>query len=500
MATGWLRVFPATFDRLIRATESRPFSPYQIFFTAAWVAGFRFLEEKAFIYDATTKTPHGSLGIIVAWWVFYAALGVCIAAIITRLARVEWRRALQITSLGLTLAVLPPLIDIWIYGRGNFVYRYQKDFFADTTFLLFNPSAGLPIGEALTVWLSILLAGAYVFHKTQTWWRAILAGALQYGLGVFFGVLLPVIVKGVYQLPGTTRFGEKWVMAWAGLVVLLVAYFILRPHLFREGLWRLPQVLLAPALVFLGAAYIDRVNVLTALAAIAFAGVSTVFAVSNLYYDRKEDAAGGHVTGVTHDDVIFLSGWSVLALVTLLRHHTLLALCVGLFLVTAWAYHADPLRTKCVFPLSYKSEGFFALTAFLAGIVGQHTYRMEVADVVVAALIFGGISLSAPFKDAKDVEGDRQARVATLYVVLAKRGCAFAQVHRLAGILLLACLAVPVVWLGWRGAPVEWTAAVAASAVVTVAMTRLPNRKLGVALAVFGVVAYVTLLGVAILP
>ncbi|MBN2361486.1 MAG: hypothetical protein JXR83_18690, partial [Deltaproteobacteria bacterium] len=169
----------ALLDRLIRAAEARPFHPLLMLYAATWVTGVRFLEEKAFVYDVRTL-PLDNHGALVSWLCFYLALGYGIAAILVHVAQVVWQRAVQIVAFALTLAILPPIVDILVYGRGNFSYRYQESFFSDTTFLLFNHKQGLPIGEGLIVWGSIVLVGLYTFHKTRVWWRAALAAALMY--------------------------------------------------------------------------------------------------------------------------------------------------------------------------------------------------------------------------------------------------------------------------------------------------------------------------------
>lgn len=483
----------ALLRRLLRAAELRPYHPLLLFLAAGWVSGVRYLEEKAFIYDTETLR-FNELGTLVSWFCFYLALGFGISAILTHAAKIPWQKAAQFASYGLTLAILPPLIDVLIYGRGNFIYRYQQSFFTDTTFLIFNPKGGLPFGEALTVWGSIALVGAVTYIKTQQKFRVVLAAGLMYSFSLIYGMALPGLAQVIINIGEIRSLGDKWILAWTGLSVGLVGFLAWRPVLLRESLTRLPQVVLAPALVLLGGAWAGRINAHTGLAALAFAAASLVFTLTNLFYDRHEDAAQGSQTQVTQDDATSLYAWAWVMAFSLVQTHLFLALSLALFIIATYAYHGDPLRVKCVFPLSYKSEGFFAGSAFLAGMLAQPLYRMSGADGLATFLIFGGFFLSAPFKDAKDIEGDRAAGVHTLYVVLAKRGWTFRKMHTLALSMLAACLLVPVAYLAIHNVATKWIMAPALAALLAVVATLLPQRKLGVGLAVISISAFLLLL------
>lgn len=479
--------------RLLNAAELRPFHPFLLFFSAAWVTGVRYLEEKAFIYD-TQSMPFNQLGALISWYAFYLALGFGIAAILTHLAKLPWQKGLQLSSYGLTVAILPPLIDIFIYGRGNFSYRYQRSFFSDTTFLLFNFKTGLPVGEGLIVWGGVLLVTLTTWIKTQNKIRTFFAALLMYSFSLLYGVLMPGMAKYLYQIKEMRSLGDKWLLAWVGLTVALIGFLALRPVLLKEGWKRLPQVALAPSLVLLGAAWTGRVNLRTGLAALVFAAASLVFTLSNLWYDRREDHAGGYKTQVTTDDAAILYAWSMVLALSLLRQHLFISLTLLMFLIATYAYHGDPLRTKCVFPLSYKSEGFFAATAFLAGMLAQPMYHMRSSDALATFLIFGGFFLSAPFKDAKDIEGDRAVNVQTLYVVLEKFGWSFGKIHALAVFLLASCLLVPLAYLASQGIRGQWLMWPVLAAIFAVAVNLLPKRKLAVQLAVLGISSYLLLL------
>ncbi|MBN2360720.1 MAG: UbiA family prenyltransferase, partial [Deltaproteobacteria bacterium] len=287
--------------------------------------------------------------------------------------------------------------------------------------------------------------------------------------------------------------------AWFALATALVAYLVLRPTLVVEGLQRLPQIALGPALVLLGAAWAGKVNVHVGAVALAFAGAALVFALCNKHYDRREDEASGVTTEVNHDDAVALYGWALLVALSLWKTHLFAALCLVLFLVATYAYHGDPLRTKCVFPLSYKSEGFFAASAFVAGLLATPGARLDAGDALATFLIFGGFFLSAPAKDAKDIAGDRAAGVRTLYVVLEERGVSFAVAHAIAGASLAACLAVPIVYLALRATAGPWLGVSIAIALVAVLATRLPWRRLGVGVMVGAIALYCASLALGLL-
>lgn len=468
------------FSRLIRAAHARPFHPLLPLWTAVWVAGIRFLAEKALVYDAN-PAPMNVLGALLSWVAYYFALAMSMAALVRIATASEWKRSLQAVSFGLVVAILPPFLDVILYGRGHFSYRYQVDF-APEAWLFFAPSRGLPLGETAVVWGGIALVAAYVYFETRSWWRAALAACAQYALGIVFGVALPVAEQWLARQPGMAAVGDNWLVAWMCLGLALVSYLVLRPQLFRATFLRLPQIALAPAIAFLGAAYVHQKDALAAVAATAFAGVAAAFALTNLYYDRQEDEAQGRALRVDHDDVVWLYAWAALLCLTLMRYETELCLCLVLFLLTAHAYHADPLRLKCLFPAAYKAEGFFAATAFLGGIVAHTSYRLASRDIWATALIFGGFSLSAPFKDAKDIAGDKAAGVRTLYVVLER--WPVARVQLLTSAVLGACLLAPVAILAGEGRSAFDLALPLLFAFAAPAATWSKNRALGVAIAV----------------
>ncbi len=475
--------------RFIRAAESRPFAGHHIVLAAAWVAGVRYLEERALILDAQAVGGSDSAAAtFLIWTCFYLGLGLCVAALLTATAKVEFRPALQVAGFGLLLGVAPPLIDAAIYGRGGFTYWYQSDL--STAALLFSPQTGLPIGESLVVWGTVLLVGAYVFEKTRSWPRALLAGAGQYGFWLLFGV---VAFRAAHALSGETLGLE--VKCGLFLGVGLAAYLVLRPGLAREALARAPQLALGPAFAFLGAqlAGLDRAS--TLVATLAFFAACLVFALTNLHHDRREDEALGRTTTVLGDDVAFLVGWVGLATLALVPRHPGLAVALALFLLTAHAYEADPLRIKCVFPLSYKSEGLFAAFALVGGMLADSRHALSARDAWAALLVFGGVSVASPYKDAKDLAGDRAAGVRTLYVVLEGRGWTLEKTHRLARALLFSCLLVPVVGLLAAGEPWPSVLPLFATATFATVAAGWRGRAAGAWVATAGVALYVFILG-----
>jgi 4-hydroxybenzoate polyprenyltransferase len=112
------------------------------------------------------------------------------------------------------------------------------------------------------------------------------------------------------------------------------------------------------------------------------------------------------------------------------------------FAIVSYAYHADPLRLKCVFPLSYKTEGFLGGLSFFAGLTAVQPAFLSETQLWAAALVTVGTPVGLVFKDWKDADGDARANVRTAFVVLEARGWKRQSVAQLTAALLALALAV----------------------------------------------------------
>ncbi len=463
---------PARLARFVAGIERRGGSPWTPILAAIFVAALRMTEEHVWV-----QLPRGLRRDPVVWFghvsAFYACLALCIAAVLYRLVRRPAAHVISAASAGLIVGVLPPVLDTLVYGAGAFNYEYHLDPRRPFSFLLYDPPHVTPLGETIAVWTSFALMALYAWVKGAGLARTLGVLLAHYGLVLFFLAGLPAAsFRMTAQLSGI-GFNE---VATLGLtLVALLAYLSLRPGLLPLLGRRLPHALLPPALVAVGAAWSATLSAHTALAAAALFVSGVVFTLSNDYYDRAEDVAQGRAALVTHGDVIVLSVLQAPLWLALSAGHFWVTLSGLAFAVIAWSYHGDPLRLKCIFPLSYKTEGLLAFVCLLAGALAPPRHDLPIANFGVFALAAAGVSVAALFKDRKDVAGDSAAGVQTLYTVLQGRGWPLGRIDALVATALATCLAVPVLYLlAARGTPLAAAAlGVLAFAAVAVLRSRL---------------------------
>jgi 4-hydroxybenzoate polyprenyltransferase len=227
--------------------------------------------------------------------------------------------------------------------------------------------------------------------------------------------------------------------------------------------------------------------------------VSLGFALSNDWYDRAEDAVQGRPPLVSHDSAVIVSALPLVSVATALATRVELGAALLAFAAVAHAYHADPLRTKCVFPLSYKTEGLLGGLAFLGGLAADPRRQPPPGLVGLAVVVGLGTALALVFKDYKDVDADRAAGVRTAFVVGEERGLSRRSVLRVSAALLLGCLAAGALYVasaGGGGAALAglWLLAVAAPALLLT--LRTPSRA--VLAAILACEAFLALAAVAL--
>lgn len=429
--------------------------------------------------------------------VFYFVVAWGFTLVLAGLTKVDWRRVSMVVLAGLSVGLLPPLIDVFIYGVGNFAYTYYfgwPDLFGLS---MFDRSSGMPLGEGLGLWGAVGFAAYYVFLKTASLGRAVL-GALGVYLLVFMlvGVALPSWGQRLAEFSGQPAMV---MISLLQLVVGLGFYLSLRPRLaltlLKRSLHCLPFVLIC----LIGAAMTARVTPLALLSAALILLVGLVALVQNDYYDRAEDSIAGRELVVDKLDVEYFNLMFAALFLTVYWGKSLIYLPLGAIYLLALVYHHDAFRLKGIFPFNQMLEGLWGALAFVAGILACPPVVFTAETASYCLLVFLGWTLLSAFKDAKDLEADAAVGHRNLYTYLRGRGLSLVQAHRFQGVVSLGFCVVPIAWLWFKHLPLAWAVffPLASLPVLVAAYTRPPGRQS--VIMTLGALSYTLLLFLSIL-
>jgi len=408
---------PAPIRYVLNGLLRQPFAVGHAFIAPACVAALRVWGEHLTIIGAKPigRSP-------VTWWLhnyaFYVALLWGIVAILAPCLRIGWRRIANLVSVGLFLGVVPPLIDVQLFGVGGFAYRYQRGL-GDLPWLLYAPPSYLPPGESSVLWLSVALVACIGLWYGRTGPLRLAPGLLMYALVFWFLAIVPTLADTL-QLANANASFLEWLTAL--LVLCAMLGHIVGAGLGRRTLERLPQIMLAPLFCMVGGAFAQLEPAPVGYATLLLGLISVGFALSNDLFDRVGDRAQGRQHAISSTSAAILTGLPWLAIGMALATRIDLGLCLMAFAAVAFAYHSPPFRLKRLMLLSYLSEGWLAGLAIAAGmscIPGRLPTSVEWRVLAIATL---GMPLVLLFKDDKDQQGDAVARNATLFVVGARHG------------------------------------------------------------------------------
>ncbi|MFT3713229.1 MAG: UbiA family prenyltransferase [Archangium sp.] len=422
-------------ERLFRAAERRRWTLALALATPGWIAVVRMLLERELSIGpvATGRPPFPWFAHI---FIFYLALSVCLTALLARVTKQDWRVAAGPVSMGLTLGTVPPLIDVAVYGIGHFAYEYSpavKDF----PWTLHLPPNVLPWGETTVLWLTVALM-AIAGLRSGGALRALLLAVGTWALVVLFLVGIPFASQWL-----SNRYGVA-PSEWRNLQFAVVTFFfaVWGTGTFARLGKRVFHVALAPLIALLGAAVRGTFDANVALTMAHLALLSAGFVLANDYYDRAEDEAAGRGAPLEEDAAHWLAVLPLIAVMHVIAFRLELGLALVGFAIVSYAYHADPLRLKCVFPLSYKTEGFLGGLSFFAGLTAVQPAFLNETQLWAALLVTVGTPVGLVFKDWKDADGDAKANVRTAFVVLESRGWKRESVARLTAALVAVALGV----------------------------------------------------------
>lgn len=422
-------------NRFFQSIEDHPYHPGPLFLIILVVGIGRTIEE---IYLG--HLSHGLSGAshFVSYYLVNFIGFVAIAAI---LLGKSWEKLAQVVVLGVFAGLVPPLIDTFWIGPGQFHYNYLDRFYVTLH------GAGNPPSEAIVAWTVLVAFSLYLYVRGGSVLRALVGLGLGYLYLVLMGYENPPFIKKLFEpLSGGAARGFLCLFLAFGF------YVVLNLRRFVPSLKRINHSLPWVVLVFLGASLAGGIQRMTWLHAGIVLLVHQGIIFANDYYDRESDRLNQRHVLIDRNDLLVVHGLIVWLVLHVCFVQPKLGLLYLLYLLLTTAYHHPVLRLKRIFPLNYALEGLVAALALLIGIASTGRTDLTRSELIYVALAFAGFALGSPFKDYKDVKGDRATGIRTLYVLLEERGWTVEKSHQWMSTILLCFLTVPPLLLFFKGA------------------------------------------------
>lgn len=500
------------FSKIIEWVENAPIT------FSDWLLGFlgiffvRFFLENIF----SPLLPSGYLGtdapILIHYYLFYLAAGLSWIIILGVFVG-DWVKVSRVALFGFLLSWLAPVIDfILSWGRGYVMaYLFEPPAVLLKSFLTFFAVqgnvfsyGGVTLGIKIELLIILCLAFFYIFHKTKSLIKGLLAGVLSY-LAIFAWLSLPSLIYAVacfFSAPNCAQPGvlnfftnslssslilRNFLHPGAGLSYLhglevffsviisevcyllgfllaAVWFYLVNRDKFSAALKNsrpertahyFLMIVVGMLLGGLGrnAIAFDWLNIIYFLVLFLSYYCAWMFAVGvNDLADRNADAisnpgrplvSGGLGDADVKNLSLFFLAWSILG--GFLSGNYILFFILA-FTASYYIYSAPPLRLKRVPLLSTFMIALATLSAVLSGFYAvsqEKTLPAFLMRYIVLFLVC--ITLLVTVKDIKDIEGDRAVGLKTLPVIFGKKNG-----KRVVGFLVgLAFLLVPIILGSW---------------------------------------------------
>lgn len=438
---------------------------------------------------------------------FYLHVAYLFGLLAARTTRRPLASVMGVVMVGVFVGVLPPILDVLLFGLGAGRYTYVAGGLSNWKWTLIDP-AHFSVGESIVLWLVVVLMTIYVAEVTRSLARTAVAAVGAYAVVMFISLGPSSIAEAI--LPsgrGATSAQQLGLLSAVQLVVAQAAYLAARGALFRRVFVRMPHSLPFVALVFLGsslsALYSPAVSTsarlwITSFLALTIAQLCVTALVQNDAFDLREDR-GRKAADVTREDAYFFTATALLTVFAALAVSALVAAPLAIFLTASFVYSFPFYRGKRFFPTNYKCEGVWAWSSFVLGaaVTPLVVYRLKPSAPFLFAsfLVFGGFSVFNAFKDYKDIRADFRAGNQTLYVLALKRGVRLRPLHRgLCVAFLVSLLIAPALLLATGGVSAVWAAIPCLTIPVVARAIFGPPRGSSVRAFLFGITLYLVAL------
>lgn len=398
--------------------QQRRKSSYTALILIATVVGFGrwFLEANLGVAKLNGVLPF-------AYALYYLAVGMSFHLILYRMSGISRRHSLNLARLGLLVGLLPPIVDLanfWLQAVPLLPYSYYLyETFAYFSPSFYSPRFGFPLGEAVAVWLIILLSFFFTIRETRNPLRIIAATAAAYGVFLFFLVLLPkgltdyftqgdagLNLDAAMQLSSRNGSTRYHVFVHFALIVIfsLMADANFRKALVKRVFHYLPFGAIAMAPFIFTANY----GLLT-LCVPALVMLNFLFAcMQNDLYDSKTAKTGLPNSNQQGDSVRYFMILMFLLVGYLYGIGSLLFFPQLIFLILTLLYNLPETRMRYYTLGGQKIEGGWGVCALWSGLVCLKISPFQVSTVVLTVLVFFGWAYLSSIKDLKDILSDRR--------------------------------------------------------------------------------------------
>lgn len=418
------------------------------------------------------------------------------------IASLSWKQIVPLVLIGVFLGIFPPVLDVLLYGVGEFKYGYVVKFEEDWSWLIYNLDAKVPLGEASVLFTTIFFVAVVVYVKTHSLIKTLLSLLLAYGAVFFYGGILPLVADFVFQymqsdfvfsanvtalsVSNLGGFSKPIQVSLFQLLLCLIIYFILNPVLFFGLLRRLNHAIPVVLTCLLGFSVYQPLDAYAVMMALCMLFAALVVIVQNDFFDIDEDKKQGRNNYVNKDDVAFFNSLFAILIILFIFSGNFSGYMLLLFFLVSILYNYDIYRGKKYFPTNYKIEGIAGLSAYLAGVammisthyalsgdalnVDQFARIKDYGSVLpqlynevwtadylwIAFFVFGGWSILSVIKDYKDIESDQHVGNQTAYTLLLKKGVSIQKFHKLYTAALSLSMFIPLFWLNNSGAHIAF--------------------------------------------
>lgn len=482
---------------IIGLQEKKEYSFYVILLFACFVGITRFMLESILAHRIPVVL---NLSVVNSVTFYLESIFIYTLVLTIFIPDQSWRKSINIVLVGVFLGIFPPVIDVWIYGLGNFHYEYSLDFLRDWRLLLYNEGVDITLGETLTLFMTIFFTSLVVYIKTRKIIRTILSFVVTYGFVVFYSQILSTIafkMAPAVSMPGI-RFSHEFgfnikelffvggfsylcILNMLQLLTVLIIYLLINRAIALNILKRLNHAVPAGLTTLMGYTLLRSLDGFAVITALFFTFTFVVAIIQNDYFDRVEDEVEGRAPYLERNDVSFFNTILLFLAGILIFSGNIVGYLLLLFVVVSFLYNYDFYRAKRYFPSNNKIEGIAGVSSFLGGVsmafivntgISGDILNMEnvvlsqasgaiqsieqsvrelwsIENSVITFLVFGGWFVVSIFKDYKDIRGDAAARNQTVYTLLQKGGRDVNLFHRIFSLVVFFLLLIPAVWFGF---------------------------------------------------